>query len=173
MMDAQFSHRRANPGRESGFTMPEIIAATGIIAGVVVAFTVFIMFILGHQAESRMNLIATRVAADQMESLNGIRWDDLMVGGAGVGECDLTATGEPRRSTAAVRVGPEKVTVDGVDLAVTRNVQWGSTGGDQVVCANGAGDGLKMVTVNVSYYAGQDLRTKTLVEARSRFAEDG
>lgn len=153
---------------ESGFTLPEVLVTSAIIAAGLIAFTVFVGSLMDAKTAIRRDLVASRVLADQMEALNGAPWVDLLVGSQ---ECTYMVGDKEVKSAAAVRLGPETVEADGNTIQVNRDVNWGSTAGDRVTCANAARSGLKAVTVTVTYVDGEKTTSTSLSELRSQFLE--
>lgn len=160
--------RRAADDR--GFTITEMIIATGIIASVAAVFAAFAVSLAATQRSSNLDKIATRVLADQVELVNGMPWDDLMLTPTnGYTDCDLP---ENRVSKQTVRIGPETVTSDGVEVSITRDVRWYITG-TQVKCAGADRDReeLKVVSLTATWVDSGETQTSTVQILRSRAGE--
>ncbi len=162
---------------EKGFTLIEMIVATGIIVVVVAGFTVFLAGVASTQHNLILNKAADRVLASQVEVAEGISWDNLMVAPtSGAGICQLN---DNRISTESIQAGPQTYINDTVKVSITRTVTWGDTGtgtaGPVVKCAAGVSDraDIKQVTITASWYSGSTLMTRSQSILRSRWAEVG
>lgn len=121
---------RLHSPAERGFSMPEVVAAAGIIITMVAAFTFFMMNVSTASNSSRLELLASRVMAEELERVSADSWKNL---------CGFNNTGEVR-------------TVDGLDVTITRGVTWAEDGAN-VPCTAAAEerDQLKLVSIQVQY----------------------
>lgn len=155
---------------EGGFTLPEMIVATMIIASATVAFTLFMASIAATQRSAMLDKISDRVLTQQVEMLNALSFDNLMASPSGTyADCTLS-TG--RASTQAVRPGPETVSLDGLDVSVTRTITW-TVSGTGVSCTSTDKDRSepKTATVTVRWKDGTVTRSKSSSVIRSREIE--
>lgn len=156
---------------DSGFSLAESIVSATIIVVIVLGFALFMSNYNSAQTRVRNDTIASRVLSDQMESLAGIPWDDLMMTGSG--ECQLDTI---RKSSAVVAPGPQTQKVDGLTVSITRKVTWSGTDKNAtptlVTCANTPNDrdDLKTVSVTVRWNDANGEKTKTLSTYRSRWS---
>ena len=124
---------RARAASDEGFTLVEMIVASIIMLVVITSVTFFMINIAATQRSANLSRIADRVLGAQMEQIAGTKWDNLMLRPTSFsGDCALDGT---RMSTQAVAPGPEKTTVDGLDISITRNVTWQNDSA-QVTCAS-------------------------------------
>lgn len=110
----------------SGFTLVEVVVASGIIAAVMVAFALFIANIARVEDSAALNRTAARVMSAQLEKISGATWDDLMMpptSGA-VTPCVINAN---RTSFQIVQPGPTTITSDGLAVSVLQSVVWYNT----------------------------------------------
>lgn len=122
---------------DGGFTLAEVVIASGIIAAVIAAFTIFLLNVTTIQQSTSLDRIATRVMSGEIEKYGGANWDDLMSppsSGSGTG-CVITPS---RKSLEVVQTGPVTLTVDGLPVSVTRSVIWANT---IAQITNAVGDG--------------------------------
>lgn len=162
--------RKTMHNDESGFTLVEMIIASGIIVASVTAFILFMTGVAGTQRSASLDRDADRALSQQVELLNGLSWDNLMNAPTGsYSDCTLDNT---RSSTQAVRPGPETVTVDGMAVSIARTVTWTATG-DPVTCSSTNKDraDTKTVTVTATWNDGSTQRTRSVSTVRSRWAE--
>lgn len=141
---------------DRGFSLSEVITASGIIAVCVVAFTMFMLMTMNALNSSRYNIIATRAANTEVERVRALPWGQL---------CGF-------KTAANVSGKTIQTTSDGLPLAITTEVLWDETN-SLVECDNNADTGidLKRLRIVVTYIdATRGGQTQTLELLRSKYA---
>ena len=156
--------------KEGGFTLPEMIVATGIILTVVSGFAVFMTGAAQTQRAAVLSRVADRVLAQQIELTNGLAWDNLMMAQTTGIYQDCPLNGD-RLSTQSVAAGPERVKSGDVEVAVERIVTWEINGATVRCDANKDLEGLKVVKITVTWNNGTKQLTRSATILRSSYAE--
>jgi hypothetical protein len=163
---------------ESGFTLIEMVIASGIIVAVIAVFAMFLASAAGIEQTMNLQRISSRVLGDQVEALNGISFDNLVMASTSGTTTDCMYRDGIRRSTRAVKAGPEKHTVDGLTVAITRTVTWQSSGVIVGTVTDGTNGTFcdeksepKKVTLTASWLDGGYTRTASVSTIRSKWAE--
>lgn len=152
MLISKMRYIKEKQRKNSGFTLAEVVIASGIIAAVIATFTIFLLNVTVIQQATTLDRIATRTMAGELEKYSSAKWDDLMSpppSGSGVG-CVITST---RKSLQLVQTGPVTITSDGLRVSVTRSVTWANTLAP-ITNAVGNGTTITYTAVN-SFVAGQ------------------
>lgn len=166
-----------NPGKqrpqkkvESGFTLVEVIAAVGILAAVMIGFSTLLGSVGAAQQIIERERVATRALSNEVEKIQSIKWDDLMPRPATFATCALD---DLRTSYPAIVTSPEVLSVDRVNVTITRTVKW-HLSDTPVTCDEGAKDRPepKSITINATWDNGRG-KTMTLETkvVRSRWSE--
>jgi hypothetical protein len=132
--------------KDDGFSMVEVLIASGIISTVIVAFIVFLINVAITQRTASLDRTATRIMSSELEKIAGAKWDDLMTPppGGSVSPCVLTTkvvngvSGPSRESFQIVQPGPTTITMDALPVSITRSVVWDKT---VTQVTNAVGDG--------------------------------
>lgn len=162
---------------EAGFTMVEMVIASGIVLTVISVFTIFMASVSGVQRSMDLDSIASRVLNDQVEAVNGMGWDNMMMAeteGSNT-PCDL---GSGRLSTRNVMPGPDKYTVDNVSVAITREIIWAESVDAQnqpvpVECTAGNMDRAepKKVIITAQWKDGSYTKSKSVTLLKSKWID--
>lgn len=155
---------------EKGFTLVEVIAAVGILAAVMIGFSTLLGSVGAAQQIIERERVATRALSNEVEKVQSIRWDDLMPRPAGFATCSLD---DIRTSYPAIVTTPEVLSVDRVNITVTRSVKWHLSDA-QVTCDEGAKDRAEpkavFITATWDNGRGKTMTLETKV-VRSRWSE--
>jgi Tfp pilus assembly protein PilV len=164
---------------ERGFTLIEVVISSGIILTIISLFAVFLGSVSSVQNSMNQQRVANRVLADQVEVASAINFDNLAMAAA-VGEpTECVYPDGIRRSSRAIKPGPELRTVDGVKVSVVRTVVWAHSG-DPVATTTNEALGVtycadraepKEITITVSWQDGNYTRTSEITLLRSKWAE--
>lgn len=116
------SNRKPMPKRpEAGFTLVEIVAAVGILAAVMIGFSTLLGSVGASQQILERERVATRALSNEVEKIQATRWDDLMPRPTPFEPCQLE---DLRTAYPAVVTTPETISIDRVDVTITREVKW-------------------------------------------------
>jgi prepilin-type N-terminal cleavage/methylation domain-containing protein len=161
--------RDRTPG-DRGFTMPELIVATGIILTVMAGFMVFITGVFSTQRSAELEKTASRVLAQQVAVVEGLAWDNLMMGTEGSNsDCPLD---QGRVSTQAISTSTNTYQVGHEVVSISREARWFHDH-QLITCAAGVKDqaDMKVITLTAHWDDHGTTRTRQATVLRSRWAE--
>lgn len=162
---------RSDPRKNNGgFTLVEVIAAVGILAAVMIGFSTLLGSVGAAQQIIERERVATRALSNEVEKVQSIRWDDLMPRPESFATCALD---DIRTSYPAVVTSPEVLSVDRVNVTVTRTVKWHLSDA-AVTCDDGSKDRAEpkavFITATWDNGRGKTMTLETKV-VRSRWSE--
>lgn len=160
-----------NQKREEGFTLVEVVLSMGIIAITLTLFALMLTNSANLQSDLNEQRIAERILYGESEEIASMRWDNIMPSPAAGSFATCQLDGDTY-STQAVNAGPETITVDNLEVSITRTIEWYISGASvECTAANKFRAEPKKITINATWDGRTGTKTKSLVIIRSRWAE--
>lgn len=154
-----------------GFTLAEVVLSMGIIAITLTLFALMLTNSASLQSELDEQRIAERIVYGEAEEIAAMRWDNIMPNPTPNVYSTCQLNGDVY-STQAVNPGPETITVDNLEVSVTRSVIWYLSKND-VECTdeNKFRAEPKEIIITATWNGETGPATKTLTLVRSKWAE--
>jgi prepilin-type N-terminal cleavage/methylation domain-containing protein len=157
--------------QQEGFTLVEVVLSMGIIAITLTLFALMLTSSANLQSDLDEQRTAERILYGEAEEIAAMRWDNIMRNPipAAYGTCQLDGD---TYSTQAVNPGPETITIDNLEVSITRNITW-YLSDTPVECtdANKFRAEPKQIVITASWNGRSGPQTKSLTIIRSRWAE--
>jgi len=169
---AKLNHRSPKgKSNEQGFTLAEVVLSMGIIAITLTLFALMLTNTANLQSELDEQRIAERIIYGEAEEIAAMRWDNIMPNPVPNTYATCQLDGDIY-STQAVNPGPETITVDNLELSITRSIVW-YLSGNNVECTdeNKLRAEPKEIIITATWNGQTGPETKTLTIVRSKWAE--
>lgn len=154
-----------------GFTLVEVVLSMGIIAITLTLFALMLTSSANLQSDLDEQRIAERILYGEAEEIASMRWDNIMENPipAAYETCQLDGD---TYSTQAVNPGPESITIDNLEVSVTRDITWYlSEANVECTDANKFRAEPKQIVITATWDGRSGPQTKSLTIVRSRWAE--
>lgn len=164
--------RTLTHGKNSdGFTLVEVVLSMGIIAITLTLFALMLTSSANLQSDLNEQRIAERILYGEAEEVAAMRWDNIMKNPVPQAYQTCQLDGDTV-SAQSVNPGPETITIDNLEVSITRDITWYLSEAD-VECtdANKFRAEPKQIVINATWNGRSGAETKSLTIIRSRWAE--